>query len=107
MEHTIGFEETDKGQALVVYLSGEIDHHSAAPLKRALDSALSESDEKICILDMTHVSLMYSSGLGILLGRYNIMCGRGGVLIIRNPNKTIDTILRMSGIYSIINVIRK
>ena len=104
MEHTVTTEKGEYGQAVVIKLKGELDHHSASRLSREVDALLHKRNERVCIIDMTCVSFMDSSGLGVLLGRYKIMNERGGQLIVRNPNRTIDRILRMSGIYSIMEV---
>lgn len=103
MQHTVSTED----QALVISLKGELDHHSAASLRTELDRMIDESTFADCIIDMTGVSFMDSSGLGVLLGRYKLITEKGGHLTVRNPNRTIDRILKMSGIYSIVEVTKK
>ncbi len=53
-----------------ICLRGELDHHSATSLKEKLDSAiLSGGEGLLLVLDFTAVTLMDSSGIGLLLGR--------------------------------------
>ena len=104
MKYSVSIEPHSDGDALIIHLQGELDHHSADKLRKDIDGELNNQDIKCCVIDMTGVSFMDSSGLGVLLGRYKLISSRGGTMSIRNPNKTIDRILKMSGIYSIVEV---
>ena len=55
---------------LLLELSGEIDHHSARNAMRELEMAVDAALPKNLVLDMTGVTFMDSSGIGIILGRY-------------------------------------
>lgn len=102
MKHTLIYDEAQK--ALTIYLDGELDHHSARTLREELDREIEARDLKNCIIDMKKVSFMDSSGLGVILGRYRLITEKGAKLSIRYPNRTIDRILKLSGIYSIVDV---
>ncbi len=102
MKHTLIYDEAQ--QTLTIYLDGELDHHSARTLRESLDREIESRDLKNCIIDMKTVSFMDSSGLGVILGRYRLITEKGAKLSIRNPNRTIDRILKLSGIYSIVDV---
>lgn len=53
----------------VVRLSGELDHHSAAPLKEKLDTLIKSGGRDLrLVLDFRDVTLMDSSGIGLILG---------------------------------------
>lgn len=93
---------TRNGQTLTVTLNGELDHHSAETIRKTIDRML--SDNRICelLLDMKHVSFMDSSGLGVILGRYRMLSGRGGSVYVCNVTPNVDRIFKMSGIYSLI-----
>jgi len=45
---------------------------------------------------------MDSSGLGVILGRYRALCGRGGKLLVSGVSAPIDRIFRMSGLYALV-----
>ncbi|MBQ9949736.1 MAG: anti-sigma factor antagonist [Clostridia bacterium] len=104
MKHTVQMETEQGRKALVISLCGELDHHSAGKLREEIDAELEKHGFGFCILDMSGVSFMDSSGLGVILGRYRLVTEHGGTLAVRNPNKTVDRILKMSGIYSIVEV---
>lgn len=56
--------------ALIASLSGEIDHYAAADMRREIDSAMERSRLKDLVLDYSGVSFMDSSGIGLVMGRY-------------------------------------
>ena len=85
-----------RGQRIVVYLSGELDHHSAEKARGMLDAVLCDVTVRELQLDMTGVTFMDSAGLGVVLGRYRTLAARGGV---RTP---VDRIFRMSGLYALV-----
>ena len=65
------------GTVLHAALSGELDHHSAAAVRQALDAAMEDGVREL-VLDLSGVSFMDSSGIGVILGRYRILRARGG-----------------------------
>ena len=86
-----------------ICLRGELDHHSATSLKEKLDSAiLSGGEGLLLVLDFTAVTLMDSSGIGLLLGRYKLLKKNGGELAVKGLSRQIDTIFGLSGLYRII-----
>ena len=84
------------GDRLTARIKGELDHHSAAQARAQLDALL--TDERI---DLRGLTFMDSSGLGVILGRYRVIAGRGGRVLIGGANRVIDRILRMAGIYTL------
>ena len=90
------------GGALTVFLEGELDHHSAAPVRAQIDALLSDGNITELTLDMRAVTFMDSSGLGVVLGRYRIMSGRNGKMYIGGASKYVQRILKMAGVYSIV-----
>lgn len=57
------------------------------------------------ILDFAHVTLMDSSGIGLLIGRYKKLKEKGMRLFVKNVNPYVDKLFRMSGLYNIIEKI--
>ena len=91
-----------RGQRIIVRLSGELDHHSAADVRGALDAVLRDVTVREMQLDMTDVTFMDSAGLGVVLGRYRTLAARGGRLIVSGVRTPIDRIFRMSGLYALV-----
>ena len=91
-----------RGQRIIVRLSGELDHHSAADVRGALNAVLRDVTVREMQLDMTDVTFMDSAGLGVVLGRYRTLAARGGRLIVSGVRTPIDRIFRMSGLYALV-----
>ena len=66
-----------RGGKLVVYLEGELDHNTAAGMRAEIDNQLRDRSVMDLIIDMGRVTFMDSSGIGLVLGRYKLMSGRG------------------------------
>jgi stage II sporulation protein AA (anti-sigma F factor antagonist) len=58
---------------ITAYLSGEIDHHTAAPMREEIDETAQRVQPKLLILDFSGVTFMDSSGIGLVMGRYRLM----------------------------------
>ena len=95
------------GQTLTVGLQGELDHHSAEEIRQCLDREIESSGCMCLTLDLSGVTFMDSSGLGVILGRYRLLNARGGTLFISGAQSSVERILRMSGLYSLIRKVEK
>ena len=85
-------------------LTGELDEYSAEYVRISLDDLLKknlESKTKL-ILDFSKVSFMDSTGIGMLLGRYNKFSKQDIGIYIKNPTSYVNRIFEMTGIYQII-----
>ncbi len=91
-------EFQQEGDQLTALLSGELDHHSAAVIRQAVDFAVEEQLPKTLILDFGAVSFMDSAGIGLVLGRHKLMDAHGGTVTVRNPSVHIRKVMRLSGI---------
>ena len=65
-------EKNRRGRELRVVLSGELDHHNAAIIREEVDREL-DGSVKLLTLDMSGITFMDSSGIGVVLGRYRRM----------------------------------
>lgn len=87
---------------LIALLKGEVDHHSAAPLRNTIDRTMKEFSCRDLILDFSGVEFMDSSGIGVALGRYKKLSKCGGKICICGCSEYIEKILSMAGVFSII-----
>ncbi len=92
-----------EGSRVYAKLSGEIDHHSAKSVREAIDAEFNCGNVKELVFDFMEVSFMDSSGLGVIFGRYNKLAAHGGKLMLKNVPKRIERILRMAGVYTLID----
>lgn len=93
-----------EGNALVVIIEGEIDHHTASRAKERIDSKFLIEPVKNMILDMSKVTFMDSAGIGLIMGRMNRVAAVGGAMKIRKPKPEINKILKMSRIESMVEM---
>lgn len=89
---------------LCANLKGELDECAAEYVRLSLDSLLKDlsclNSAKL-ILDFSDVTFMDSTGIGVLLGRYNKFCKKDISMFIKNPQGHVDRIFKMMGIYEI------
>ena len=90
--------------SLIVNLHGEIDQYAAAQLKEAIDIELENSPKKNLIFDLKEVSLMDSSGIGLIVGRYKRISTIGGKLLLCNANESVFKMLDLSGILKVVKL---
>ena len=83
---------------LTAYLSGEIDHDSAAQIRVRVDGMAQELKPGLLCLDFGGVSFMDSSGVGLVMGRFRQMKLLGGRLRVQNYSDSLYRICAMSGL---------
>lgn len=84
-------------EVVTAFLSGEIDHHSAAQMRLEIDSAVEQFTPSLLVLDFKDISFMDSSGIGLIMGRYKSVSAVGGELAIINTSQPITKVLRLAG----------
>ena len=92
---------------LIACLSGEIDHHSAAAIRREIDLKIRQDKPEVLHLDFSAVTFMDSSGVGLVMGRYRQVQPYGGILELGGMSPTVKRIMRLSGIESIATVVER
>ena len=87
----------------LVNLHGELDECSAPAVRDDLDKILSSLEPMSeVVLDFKNVGFMDSTGIGVIVGRYKKHRPNFISFVIKNPNRTVDRILKMTGIYTLI-----
>ena len=91
-----------KGEALVIHLKADLDHHTALTVRETADTLLARSHAKHILFDFTGVEFMDSSGIGVIMGRYKQMSYVGGSVYVYGIGKTVERIFQMSGLYKLV-----
>lgn len=104
IKQTSSFTHTQSAEGMEVTLHGDIDHHSAVQLRADLDRLLCAERPARLWLNLSAVDFMDSSGLGLILGRFNLMQELGGTLILRAPGKRVEKILHLAGLERLIAI---
>lgn len=95
--------KTDR-QCLVVRMSGELDHHSAIRVRRAVDTIFGRGTVCNLVFNLHGLSFMDSSGVGLILGRYRMVQDKGGRMVLCRVPKTVRRVLQISGVPGVIPV---
>ena len=91
------------GNTCTIYIAGELDENTAVFTRTKLDEILSNQKSSMqVIFDFAGLTFMDSTGIGVLLGRYKKFDKFGISFAVKNANRHVDKILKMTGIYSII-----
>ena len=88
---------------LHIYLYGELDECSSHKTRKVLDDLIDDNRFAISItFNLSGLSFMDSTGIGMFLGRYKKIKNYKIPVFITGTNSVIDKILEISGIYTII-----
>ena len=87
---------------LTLHLSGELDHHGARGAMKTIEGLLDKYMPRDAVLDLSELTFMDSSGIGVVLGRYRLLRDRGGHVAIVGMNPHIARLFHMSGLDRII-----
>ena len=92
-----------RGDSLCIYLSGELDEHSAPTARAEADAFIDENTGcSRAVFNLAGVRFMDSTGIGFLIGRYKKIARYGGKMCLENPNVSADKVLAVSGVYTLI-----
>ena len=88
--------------ALYVYLIGELDECSANSVRDTIDKLfLGINGISRVIFNLSELTFMDSTGIGMLIGRYKKIKGRGIKVYIEKPTSHVEKIIEVSGLYQI------
>lgn len=90
------------GHELRVALCGEVDHHCAASIREKIDTLLCNPTLRLLTFDLSSVTFMDSSGVGVILARATQMKRQRGRTRVFGATGQIERVLRLSGVYSLV-----
>ena len=99
------YEYDSEKSSLKLELSEDIDMGACKSLREIMDGYIIKYSPKECIFDMEGVSFMDSSGLGLIMGRYNLIKMFNGKLVLRKPCSSIKKILEMTNLSEEIKIV--
>lgn len=89
--------------ALIVKFIGDVDNLVCESYKNKLETIINENKYKKVIMDFSNVTFIDSSGLGLILGRYNQLKKYNGNLYMTGVNKQAEKIFNIAGIWTIMD----
>lgn len=90
--------------SLNIDLEEEIDMNACKVLRTVIDGYIMRYQPKECVIDLTNVKFMDSSGIGLLMGRYNLIKLLNSSMTIVNPTSSIKRVLELSQVGKYINM---
>jgi len=92
------------GRKLRIFLSGELDHHAAREAVTYIEDKLETQLPRDCVLDMTGLSFMDSSGIAVVLKTYRRMKELDGRFWVENVPPQPMRVLDASGIGRLVGI---
>ncbi len=93
-----------ENEVLICYLSGEIDHHTALPMRLEIDDKIECCRPKELILDFSGITFMDSSGIGLVMGRYKLLNEFGGKMSIVGLSNNSYKVMLLAGLDRIADI---
>ena len=93
---------TKSAKNLVFYVYGELDECSASKAKDILDRIIyGNTDVEKAVFDLSGLSFMDSTGVGLLIGRYKKLKNMGVASYIKDASFSAEKVIELAGLYKI------
>lgn len=107
MEGSILEQFQIKQKTLIIRMPKELDHHSAGNIPAKADRLITEKNIQQVEFDFRNTEFMDSSGIGVIMGRYQNIRLLGGSVTATHVNSRIYKILNLAGLTRIIRIERE
>ncbi len=88
--------------ALTLYVYGELDEYSAQTAKDILDKVIYDNiNTNKVVFDLSGLSFMDSTGIGLLIGRYKKIRGFNLPVYITGASFNTEKVIELAGLYGI------
>lgn len=94
---SISVTTSEAGEVHIVHVAGEIDVTSAAVLRDALEALIADGRRRLT-LDLTDVTFLDSTGLGIVVGRLKRLARHGGTLTVAASHERVRRVFDITGL---------
>lgn len=96
-----------KDDVMTARIAGEIDHHTAAEVRRTIDERAQIAKPLVLKLDFAEVPFMDSSGIGLILGRIRLVKLWSGRVILCNISDSVAKMARLAGVFTFATMERR
>lgn len=90
------------GKFLYIEFHGDIDDTVCPKYKTLISELIEQNRTKDVVFNFKNVTFIDSSGIGLILGRYNQLKSHRKRLYVTQTNTHIQKLFKISGIYTII-----
>ncbi len=95
--------KTEDG-VMTATVCGEVDHHNSKRIRGQIDEKVVLGRPRELILDLSRVSFMDSSGLGLILGRFSKASDLGIGFRVCDPTEPTKKILDLAGMERFVKI---
>ena len=88
---------------LTVRFCGELDHAAASGAMRSVRSAAEEFLPRTCVLDLSGLTFMDSSGIAVMLRAQQMLRRSGAELTVTSPPEQARRVIELAGLGSILS----
>ena len=92
---------------LTVYLQGELDHHGVKGSMESIERLLDQYLPRDCVLDLSGLNFMDSSGIALILKLHRRQRESGGRAWVENPAEQPARVIDASGIERLVTIAGK
>lgn len=96
MSLSVNFYLRDK--TIIIRLIGEMDQDTVGNLRQKLIEIIEKYEIINVVFNMKSLEFMDSTGIGIIIGRYNQLRVKGGKIILCSINRNVEKIVLLSGL---------
>ena len=97
---------TEKDNHILFELEGSLDIYTSLDLKAALEDHVKAENPDI-VIDMSKLTYIDSSGIGILIKALNYVQGLNGKLCVANLKPAIEKVFKVSGLTSYFEILNQ
>jgi stage II sporulation protein AA (anti-sigma F factor antagonist) len=89
-------------KVFTVCLEGDLDHHNAPKLRRKIEEECCGKQFDVLVLDFSRISFMDSSGIGLVLSKFQQLKNQGKELQVKGATGKVLKIFELSTVTKII-----
>jgi anti-sigma B factor antagonist len=94
------FQVDTSGETAILRISGEVDISTAPQLRERLQQLESRS----VVVDLSAMTFIDSTGLGVLVGAFKRLRESGGDLVLRAPTLSARKVLELTGLSQLVTI---
>jgi anti-sigma B factor antagonist len=99
----LSITRADHGNQTVVHLGGEIDVYTAPLVREKLDEQIQGGRTQL-VVDLTDVTFLDSTGLGVLVGRLKLTRTRGGAMRLVGTDDRVLKVFSIPGLDKVFEI---
>jgi anti-sigma B factor antagonist len=100
----LALSSTAQGDRTIVHVGGEIDVYTAPALRRQLDEQIQRGCRDM-VVDLSDVTFLDSTGLGVLVGRLKLIRGQGGTMRVFGARDRVLRVFTITGLDRVFDIV--